>query len=254
MTEVRATISQTKVTGAVVQTQVAAEIARKVMIIGPAFSSAEIGDEANNKLVITFASNLNEAIVPATSAFSTAGITGSPSVSSVSISGVEVTLTLSGNANNGDTITVTYVVPNTNPLQDSDGMPTAAFTAESVSNNIVNPSVVVDGEFATACGVNWTCGAGWTITGGEGVASAAIGSIYQLAILTLGKSFKITFTITDYSAGTIRLLCGTGTIGTNRNGIGTYEETLLCSGNTGFYLQGGSNFIGKIDNVIAIEQ
>jgi len=147
MTEVIGTISQINVIGAITQledvegtvsqTLITAEIARKVIIAGPAFVSAEIGDVAENKLVITFNAALNESIIPATTAFSVSGVTGSPSISSVSISGAEATLTLSGNADFADTITVSYAVPDNNPLQDADGMPTPAFTEEAVTNNIV---------------------------------------------------------------------------------------------------------------------
>ena len=156
MGEVTATISQINVTGTIAQledvvgtiaqTKVEGTIARKVMIAGPAFVSAEIGDEDNKKLVITFGAALNESVVPATTAFTTSGIAGTPSVSSVSISGTEVTLTLSADATLGDTITVTYVVPTYNPLQDSDGMPTAAFTGESVTNNVAAGPAFVSAE------------------------------------------------------------------------------------------------------------
>ncbi|KKM20199.1 hypothetical protein LCGC14_1647830 [marine sediment metagenome] len=136
MTEVVGTISQIKVTGALAQLDVTAEIARVVLVSGPAFVSAEIGTTADNKIVITFDAAFNESYVPATSAFSTTGITGSPTITVVSVSGVTVTLTLSGDATSGDTITVGYTIPGSNPLQDADGKMSSTFAGESVTNNI----------------------------------------------------------------------------------------------------------------------
>ncbi len=115
---------------------IAINIPSDLLAPGPVFVSAEIGTVANNKLVITFDDNFNESIVPATSTFSTTGITGSPSIDSVGISGNEVTLTLSGDAESGDTITVSYTKPGSNPLQDADGKKSSSFSNESVSNNV----------------------------------------------------------------------------------------------------------------------
>ena len=136
MTEVVGTISQIKVTGALAQLDVTAEIARVVLVSGPAFVSAEIGTTAGNKIVITFDAAFNESYVPATSAFSTTGITGSPTITVVGVSGVTVTLTLSGDATSGDTITVGYTIPGSNPLQDASGKMSSTFAGESVTNNI----------------------------------------------------------------------------------------------------------------------
>jgi len=250
MTEVIGTISQIKVAGDVNQTLVTAEIARKVIIAGPAFVSAEIGDVAENKLVITFDAVLNESIIPATTAFSISGVTGSPSISSVSISGVEVTLTLSGNADSEDIITVSYAVPDNNPLQDADGMPTPVFIEESVTNNI-SANVIINGTFDTDS--DWTKEAGWAITGGKAVATATIGYIYQTPPLVVGETYEITFTVSDYSGGGVRVRCGTKS-GITRSANGTFTQILECTTITIFYIDGVTAFTGKIDNVVAIQQ
>ncbi|MBA7540712.1 hypothetical protein ES705_33014 [subsurface metagenome] len=47
-----------------------------------------------------------------------------------------MTLTLSGDADAGDTITVSYTMPGSNPLQDADGKRSSSFSGESVTNNV----------------------------------------------------------------------------------------------------------------------
>ena len=114
-------------------------------------------------------------------------------------------------------------------------------------------NVVTDGTFNTACGVNWTCGSGWTTAGGKAVGTATTGMIYQDISLTIGKTYKITFTISAYSAGNIRPMCGSTTLGTYRSAAGTYSEILECTGNSYVYIDGGTAFTGKIDNVTVQE-
>ena len=56
-------------------------------------------------------------------------------VSMVAINGMTVTLTLSGAVTSGDTVTVTYAVPGTNPVQDAAGNDAAALSTRAVTNN-----------------------------------------------------------------------------------------------------------------------
>ena len=101
-------------------------------VTAPVFQSAAVNDTT---LVLTYDENLDSGSTPATTAFTIGGVTGGTSVSNVSISGSEVTLTLSNGASNGDTVTVTYTVPGSNPLQDAAGNDCTALSSESVTNN-----------------------------------------------------------------------------------------------------------------------
>jgi len=112
----------------------------------------------------------------------------------------------------------------------------------------LGPELVVDGSFDTACGVNWLCRAGWTISGGKAVATATFLVLGQNC-LTIGTRYKIIYTIEDYSGGIVQLQCGNASAGIVRSANGTYTEILICAGSTELRFDGIAAFTGKIDNV-----
>ena len=86
-------------------------------------------------LTLTFSENLDTGSKPANSAFSVtvdAGTAQTPT--GVAISGKTVTLTLGTAVTSGQTVTVTYTVPTSNPLQGG-GKPAAGFSNQAVPNN-----------------------------------------------------------------------------------------------------------------------
>ena len=93
-------------------------------------------------LVLTYNEALDTSSEPATSAYSVsvAGGTG-VAPSSVNVSGMTVTLTLGTAVTAGQTVTVTYIVPTSNPVQDAAGNDAAALTNRSVTNNTNAPPV-----------------------------------------------------------------------------------------------------------------
>lgn len=101
----------------------------------PTFINAVIGNATPASLEMTF--NLPLAnIVPSTTAF-TVMVNGSArTVSSVSVSGTKVLLILSTPVVYGNTITVAYTKPASNPVQTAAGGQVATFTAKSVTNNV----------------------------------------------------------------------------------------------------------------------
>ena len=115
----------------------------------------------------------------------------------------------------------------------------------------ITDNSVANGDFDTD--TDWTKGTGWTISGGKAVATASNNYLYQ-TVLTIGKWYKITFTVSDYSAGIVRVLCGAPSSGISRNSDGTYTQVLQCSGNNIFYFDAISSFTGKVDNVSVVEQ
>ncbi len=85
-------------------------------------------------------------IVPAVSAFSVQVNSAARSINSVSISGSKVLLTLSSPVINGNTVTVAYTAPSSNPLQTTSGGKAASITAQSVLNHVnpVSPPVAAN--------------------------------------------------------------------------------------------------------------
>jgi hypothetical protein len=113
------------------------------------------------------------------------------------------------------------------------------------------PNLVTNGTFDSD--TDWTKGTGWAISGGtascDGTQTAS-SSLQQNAVVTTGHVYKVTFTVSNYSAGQLRPILDGNAGGTYRSANGTYSEYITAAGGNGiFYIQGNVNFIGDIDNV-----
>ena len=104
----------------------------------PTLDSAEVDGAA---LTLTYDDALDEASKPATTAYMVSVDSITVGVTAVSVSGTTVTLTLASPVQAGQTVTATYVVPNTDPVQDTDGIPADELTDEPV-NNVTNTDPV----------------------------------------------------------------------------------------------------------------
>lgn len=106
---------------------------------------------------------------------------------------------------------------------------------------------VDNGDFATDDG--WVKGAGWTISGGSANGSSTTGDLYQEAVTESGKYYKVTYTISNYDSGSVRVeLPNNSAAGIERSANGTYTETLLSVG-TIVMFDARTSFTGSIDNV-----
>jgi len=98
----------------------------------PDFVSATI-NAAGSSVVITMEGTMDGGSVPAAGAFTLSGT--SATVASVGVSGTDVTLTLSGVVEYGETALVTYVIPGSNKLRENTTEYNAvAFADESIAN------------------------------------------------------------------------------------------------------------------------
>ena len=106
--------------------------------------------------------------------------------------------------------------------------------------------LVTNGDFATD--TDWTKQTGWSISNGKAIANSSNGSIYQPINFIDGKSYKITFDITEYTSGEVA--CRFNDDETNTfNSVGSH--TLYFVSNNSFdyvYFKGLNSFIGSIDN------
>lgn len=112
--------------------------------------------------------------------------------------------------------------------------------------------LLTNGTFAADA--NWTKGTDWTITGGKGVKAAGAGSsnLEQAVYVTPGASYRATFTVSGYVAGSVtpRLTGGSTVAGTARTANGTYTETLVAvTGNTTFDLRSTAAGNLSVDDV-----
>lgn len=105
----------------------------------PVFSGATVENSSPSVIVLNYNIALAN-ISPATSAF-TIKVNGTArSVSSVTVSGTKVLITLSSRVNYGEVISVAYTKPSGNPLQTSEGAQAASFGEQTVTNNCAAPT------------------------------------------------------------------------------------------------------------------
>lgn len=100
----------------------------------PVYISSVIEDASPSILEMTYDLTMAN-IIPATSSFNVRVNSVSRSVTSVTINGTKVQLTLSGSVIYGDNVTVSYTKPSGNPLQGTSGGLAASISAKTVTNN-----------------------------------------------------------------------------------------------------------------------
>jgi len=100
--------------------------------------------------------------------------------------------------------------------------------------------------------VSWTKGTGWTIASNvascDGTQSAE-SLLTQTQVREIWIYYTFTFTISNYSAGSISVRNGTSYTGTSRSANGTYTEDLFQNFEyNNNALAADSSFIGSVDN------
>lgn len=97
----------------------------------------------------------------------------------------------------------------------------------------------------------WVAGSGWAVSGGEAVGTAANGWLGHAATPpSAGLTYRITFTVTNYSAGTVRAYVGTAsayTPGVTANGLYTYD--VLATSDGEFGLNSPDGFTGSVTDL-----
>jgi hypothetical protein len=121
----------------------------------------------------------------------------------------------------------------------------------------IGSELVTNGDFATDS--DWTKGAGWTISGGkancDGTYPAGT-SITQDIGVTLNKTYKVTYTVSNYVSGDVRSYAGGYQNGDLNASNGTFTDFITVTtgaSNNLLYIEGTNNFAGSIDNVSVIE-
>jgi uncharacterized protein (TIGR02145 family)/uncharacterized repeat protein (TIGR02059 family) len=113
----------------------AQSVTNNVSAVLPVFISSAVENATPSVLEMTYSLSLTN-LVPAASAFTVMINSAARTVSSVSVSGTKVQLTLVSPVIYGDVVTVGYTKPGTNPLQTATGGQAATITGQSVTNNV----------------------------------------------------------------------------------------------------------------------
>ena len=135
------------------------------------------------------------------------------------------------------------------PFQETSGS-VALATNDALA---LGRELVINGDFASD--TIWTKQGGWTIAAGVASRDGTAGSstlFYVEKALGYGKTYEITYTVTNYAAGTVQVFIGTDATATalkSANGTYTEEITAPSSGTKYLAVQGVSGFQGDIDNV-----
>lgn len=117
-------------------------------------------------------------------------------------------------------------------------------------------NLLTNGGFDSSA--SWTLGTGWTI--GSGVATHASGSagnLSQALAFVSGKYYRIAFTVSGISAGSVspQFTGGTTRSGTLRNANGTYSDRLQAvTGNNTFGMLSTPALAGSIDNLVVYQE
>jgi uncharacterized repeat protein (TIGR02059 family) len=114
-------------------------VTNNVITVSPIYVSSAVANATPTILEMTYSIALANKI-PATTAFSVLVNSAIRAVNSVVISGTKVQLTLASAIKYGDIVTVAYLKPATNPLQNSSSVAASSISAQSVINNLINPT------------------------------------------------------------------------------------------------------------------
>jgi len=102
----------------------------------------------------------------------------------------------------------------------------------------------------------WTKGIGWTIAAGvassDGTQSANSDLSQTPTKIVENQWYYVTFTVTAYTAGNVRVVIGNGTAGTNRNSAATFAEYIQAGSGTDLVVRADLDFVGSIDNLTVI--
>ncbi len=113
---------------------------------------------------------------------------------------------------------------------------------------------VVNGTFDTD--TDWAKGTGWTISGGTASSDgtqAGDADLTQDISVASGATYVVTFTVSNISAGNVTAVVG-DTEGTDRSANGTYTEEITAGSGTDIDIRADLDFVGDIDDVIAVRK
>ena len=117
------------------------------------------------------------------------------------------------------------------------------------------PELVTNGDFATDS--DWTLKPGSNISGGslnfDGTQTSTRNINQSITSLDLTKIYKVTFTISNYTAGQVKVKISNNASGKNKTANGTYVQYLSGMTNTTLSITASNGFAGSIDNVSVVE-
>lgn len=146
------------------------------------------------------------------------------------------------------------------------------FTADGAPDNNVgtyfnatgtNVTLDADDKVFPVTFDSWTAGDGWSPQAVSGSltnkaycdgSKGSLSNFSQSSVLVVNKYYKITLTVSDYSAGKVRISPGGSSTSSSITANGTYNFYMKCAGLTNLYIQDvDGDFVGTIDSVTVEE-
>ncbi len=148
--------------------------------------------------------------------------------------------------------------PNHNLYQDAQGTtpaylpthPVGLCLDQGTGRVVLGAESVTNGELSSATG--WIVDTGWAISSGAAVATAAPNgtSIYQAVAIEYNKTYRFTFTVSNYVSGSCFATIFNSADGPNISANGTYTVHLSkASGVLYVGVASRTTFTGTIDNI-----
>ena len=194
----------------------------------PALSEATV---ENAVLTLTYNEALDEASVPANSAFTVQVAGAARTVDNVTVKGTRVTLTLASAVSLGQSVTVSYVKPQDNPIRDVAGNNAIALTNEMVDDGtppVVSAVEIISEPGGAPYGLDDTIKV--RVTFSETVAVTGTPVLY----LTVGSARRTATHDAEESSGKALVLVYRVMRGDSDNdGIGIAADSLALSGTSG---------------------
>ncbi|SET22799.1 repeat-containing protein [Nitrosomonas marina] len=218
----------------------------------PEFSSAAAD---GTSVVLTYNESLDDNSIPALGDFEVLVGGSAATISSVSVSGSEVTLTLDAPVKSTDTLTVAYTQPASNRVQDDAGNDAASLSATEVTNNTeltftltpsvengtegtdVTYTVTASEELASDTDVVFTVSPGDSTAADQGTNTTnlndfATGTFNPQTVTIAAGSTTATFAVAAKSDG-LTELPEMYTVTAEVNGTTLEEETTVNDGTSG---------------------
>ena len=130
-----------------------------------------------------------------------------------------------------------------------DSMRSQVFNFRDLWVELRQEGLVINGHFNSD--TVWSKGAGWTIAGSKANQDGSNGDLTQSGIVSSSNTFRVRYTISGRSAGTLTPKCGT-TAGTSRSTNDTFEDVIVSNG-ADLVFDAAGGFDGKLD-VVSVDQ
>ena len=115
----------------------------------------------------------------------------------------------------------------------------------------IGSELVTNGDFDTDS--DWTLGNGASISNGslsyDGTQSSNSNTNQTITSLDLNKIYKVSFTVSNYVSGNVRVKISNDAQGVDRSADGEYIEYLSGMINKTLSVTGNADFVGSVDNI-----